>query len=78
MLYGAIARAARALGYRRLITYTLASESGTSLRAVGWHPNQRPEEDRSWEDARGTGVQRDIFGNERVPLGPKVRWECDL
>jgi hypothetical protein len=36
MLYGAAWRAARALGYRRLITYTHADESGTSLRAVGW------------------------------------------
>jgi len=29
-------RAARAMGYRRLITYTLASEDGTSIRAAGW------------------------------------------
>lgn len=36
MLYAAAWRAARALGYRRLLTYTLASESGTSLRASGW------------------------------------------
>lgn len=35
-LYGASARAARALGYRRLITYTLASEPGTSLLAAGF------------------------------------------
>lgn len=37
MLYGACARAAFALGYRRLITYTEAGESGGSLRAAGWH-----------------------------------------
>lgn len=36
MLYGAAWRAARALGYRRLITYTLPEEGGTSLRAAGW------------------------------------------
>jgi hypothetical protein len=36
MLYGAAWRAAKALGYRRLITYTQADESGTSLRAAGW------------------------------------------
>lgn len=36
MLYGAAARAARAMGYRRLITYTMKSESGVSLRAAGW------------------------------------------
>ena len=29
MLYGAIARAAKALGWRRLVTYTLAEESGS-------------------------------------------------
>ena len=29
-------RAAKALGYRRLITYTLNTEPGTSLRGAGW------------------------------------------
>lgn len=36
LLYGAAWRAARALGYQRLITYTLAVEGGSSLRAAGW------------------------------------------
>ena len=36
MLYGAAWRAAKALGYLRLITYTQAPEPGTSLRAAGW------------------------------------------
>jgi hypothetical protein len=36
MLYGAAWRAAKALGYDRLITYTQAGESGSSLRAAGW------------------------------------------
>jgi hypothetical protein len=36
MLYGAAWRAARALGYRRLLTYTLPFEGGASLRAAGW------------------------------------------
>lgn len=35
-LYGASRRAAFALGYRKLVTYTLKSESGTSLRASGY------------------------------------------
>lgn len=35
-LYGAAARAARSLGYRRLYTYILIDEPGTSLRAAGW------------------------------------------
>lgn len=36
ILYAAAWRAARALGYRRLVTYTLSTESGVSLRASGW------------------------------------------
>lgn len=38
-LYGAAARAAKALGYSRIITYTLDTEPGTSLRAAGWTCN---------------------------------------
>jgi hypothetical protein len=36
MLYGACARAARAMGARNLVTYTHADESGVSLKAAGW------------------------------------------
>lgn len=36
MLYGAAWRAARALGFRRMVTYTEQGESGSSLRAAGW------------------------------------------
>ena len=36
ILYGAAWRAARALGFERLITYTLPEEGGASLRASGW------------------------------------------
>ncbi len=44
MLYAACSRAAFALGYRRIVTYTQASESGASLRAAGWRVlAQRPE-----------------------------------
>ena len=36
MLYAAAWRAARAMGYKRLITYILESENGATLRAAGW------------------------------------------
>jgi hypothetical protein len=36
ILYGAAWRAAKALGYRRLVTYTLPEEGGASLRGAGW------------------------------------------
>ena len=35
-LYGAAARAAFALGYTRIGTYTLPQEGGASLRGAGW------------------------------------------
>ena len=72
MLYGAAWRAARALGYRRLITYTQAGESGASLRAAGWRvvaelsprPNwaQSSVTLRHLRDADGPGgVQRSLW-----------------
>lgn len=36
MLYGACCRVARAMGYKRVVTYTLVSEPGASLRASGF------------------------------------------
>lgn len=35
-LYARCWQAAKALGWRRLVTYTLQSESGASLRGAGW------------------------------------------
>ena len=56
-LYGACRRAAFALGYKRLITYTLASEGGASLKGAGyklvgeagggsWSRSSRPRVDK--------------------------------
>lgn len=36
MLYRSCWRAAQALGYKKLITYTLFNESGSSLKGAGW------------------------------------------
>lgn len=36
MLYGAVWRAAKALGYTRAITYIQGDEDGASLKAAGW------------------------------------------
>lgn len=36
ILYAACWRVAKALGYKRLITYTLPSEGGSSLKGAGW------------------------------------------
>lgn len=36
MLYGAARRAALAMGYKRVVSYILSEEKGTSLTAAGW------------------------------------------
>ena len=56
MLYGAAWRAVKALGYKNLVTYTLPSECGGSLRGAGyrclgeagggnWNSKSRPRVD---------------------------------
>lgn len=48
-LYGAAWRAAKALGYSRLITYTQAGESGASLRGAGWRVIAERPPHRGWD-----------------------------
>lgn len=67
-LYGAAWRAVRALGYRRLITFTLPSESGSSLRAAGWKViGETPG--RSWSVPSRPRV-------DKHPLQARLRWEA--
>lgn len=69
-LYAACWRASRALGYRRLGTYILASEPGTSLRAAGWRELYRVT-GRSWDCASRPRV-------DRHPTQDKIRYEVGL
>ena len=73
-LYAAALRAARAKGYRRVITYTLPEESGASLKAVGFHLDgfTRSSGKRGWHTKGRPRVVSDKY-----PLGPKVRWIKD-
>jgi hypothetical protein len=71
-LLGAMRRVARAMGYARIITYTLASESGTSLRAAGWTATTLATRVRHWDTPARRRARQ---GHEDTP---KVRWECRL
>lgn len=67
MLYGAAWRAVRALGYRRLVTYTLPEEGGSSLKASGF---------KLIGEAGGGSWSRE--SRPRVDMHPtqeKLRWE---
>lgn len=70
MLYAAAWRAAKALGYRRLITYTQADEGGASLRGAGWRTvAELPARGTWWTPSR----PRDDHGNAGVP---RTLWEA--
>ena len=66
-LYAASWRAAKAMGYRRMITYILESEPGISLRASGWQ-RKHTTPGRSWSTP--SRPREDTH-----PLGPKVMYE---
>lgn len=64
--YGALRRAAAALGYKRVVTYTMLDEPGTSLRAAGFV-----------DEGEAGGGEADRPSRRRAPVeqnGPKRRW----
>ena len=67
MLYAACWRAARALGYRKLVTYILDTEPGTSLKAAGWICIGKTS-GGSWDRVSRPRI-------DKHPLQTKMRWE---
>lgn len=78
MLYGAVTRAAKALGYRRAITYTLAEEPASCVKAAGFVEVGTVAARPSWSTPSRPRHQTDLFDRPRRPAGPKVRWERTL
>lgn len=74
-LYSAACRAAFAMGYRKVITYTLAEESGSSLLASGFIKD-RESEGGAWTHTAGprSADKSTLFDPPKMPTGPKVRW----
>jgi hypothetical protein len=68
ILYAAARRAAFALGYRRVITYTLETEPGSSLRASGFQAVAKTRAD-TWDRPGRSRI-------DQGPICPKTRWEA--
>ena len=66
MLYGAAWRAARALGYTRLITYTQAGESGASLRGSGWRVVAEIAARSGWDRPSRRRIGKGVDGIRRT------------
>lgn len=69
-LYARCWQAAKALGWKKLITYTLQSESGASLRGAGWRvvAELKPSDPSRWQNRPGREWQA-VVGQA------KLRWE---
>ena len=67
MLYAAAWRAAKAMGYRRLVTYTLPSEGGASLIASGMK--------LIGEAGGGSWDRESRPRTDSAPTETKLRWE---
>jgi len=67
MLYAACWRAARALGYHKLVTYILDTEPGTSLIAAGWK--------LIGQTSGGSWSRMDRPRVDKHPLQAKLRYE---
>jgi hypothetical protein len=67
-LYGTAKRIAAAMGYGRVITYTLASECGASLRAVGARPVATVPA-REWDTPKRRRASQPVYSED------KIRWE---
>ena len=76
MLYGASWHAAKAMGYRRCITYTQADESGASLRGAGFMKVKELPARAGWaESSVKLKGMRDPVGNGGVD---RVLWELKV
>ena len=62
----AVTRACLALGYRRVLSYTLLGEAGTCYLAAGWVITGLVEASQGWHSRAGRTVAQG---------GAKVRWE---
>ena len=80
MLYGACARIAKEMGFRKIQTYILESESGTSLKASGWKLEETGAGKPTWNGSKRQAarnarpVQMSLFGEKKPPEEYKQRW----
>lgn len=82
ILYARCARVGRDMGYKKIITYILESEQGTSLKASGWHLEAENVGGISWtgnrEKERHKYQQQTLFEQKKVPSELKKRYAKDL
>ena len=71
ILYGRMKRICQLMGYKRIVTYTLKKESGSSLKASGFKliKEVKPQ---TWNRPSRKRKFQEIY------LEPKIRWELKI
>lgn len=82
-LYSRAARIAKEMGYKKIITYILESETGASLYASGWYLDKENAGGGSWSvpsRERHSYVQMSLFTerDKKYPEEKKRRFAKDL
>lgn len=82
-LYSRAARIAKELGYKKIITYILETELGTTLKASGWHLEKDGVGGGTWNTPSRPRemqpVQLSLFEEkEKYPICKKQRWAKEL
>lgn len=70
LLYGRCWRIWQQMGGERMITYTLESESGSSLKGAGWKIVGVSKSDKGWNRKLRERKWQPIYGQQ------KLRWEA--
>lgn len=81
ILYARCAKICKDMGYKKIITYILEDENGTSLKASGWHCEEKNAGGGSWScKSRPREVTEiNLFGEiTKYPTSKKQRWSKDL
>jgi hypothetical protein len=78
MLLARCARIAKEMGYTKILTFILQSESGVSLKASGWMLEADNVGKKEWNSSKGinrTSKTIDLFGvHKKYPNELKQRW----
>lgn len=70
MLYGAAWKVTKNLGYKKLITYTIPSESKSSLKGAGWKVLNEKAGGQSWNRSKR-------FRIDKTEISQRILWEAD-
>jgi len=70
LLYAAAAREGKRRGFEKIITYTLESETASSVRAAGWKEETKTR--------GGSWNRKSRKRKDKAPTCPKVRWSKKL